>query len=310
MPKIAMWNIFSFFIEKIVGLSFKLNEGFANLNRALLSRGLVVHFKDYYGPFVSSDDIRKPLDDERNIPGLNLDIDIQKNFLSNFSYDDELLEIPTSSSQQTQYAYQNEMFGPGDSEILYGMIRYLKPDKIVEVGAGSSTLIAQQAIKKNQQELEGYVCSHVCIEPYENQWLEELGIEIIRKRVEDLPIGFFQALGKNDILFVDSSHVVKPQGDVLFEIFDVYGSIKSGVYVHVHDIFTPRDYPKKWILDDRRLWHEQYLLEAFLSFNDKFEVICALNWLWNNYPETLAKACPVLTNRIPNNPGSFWFRRL
>ena len=96
----------------------------------------------------------------------------------------------------------------------------------------------------------------------------------------------------------------------MFEVFDIYGTINSGVYFHVHDIFTPRDYPQKWVLDDRKLWHEQYLLEAFLSFNDKFEVVCALNWVWKNHPEMLAQACPVLTNRVPNNPGSFWFRRL
>jgi len=305
-----VWDLLSFFIEKIVGLSFKFKDGFSHLNKALLSRGLVVHFKNYYGPFVSPDDIRKSLDAERNIPGLNLNLDTHKEFLGNLNYDAELVELPENSDDELQYAYKKGMFGSGDAEILYGVIRHLKPTRIVEIGAGSSTLIAQQAIKKNQQEFEGYMCSHICIEPYENQWLEKLGIEIIRKRVEDLPVSFFESLGRNDVLFVDSSHVVKPQGDVLFEIFDVYGTINSGVYVHVHDIFTPRDYPQKWVLDDRRLWHEQYLLEAFLSFNDKFEVVCALNWVWKNHPEILAKACPVLTNRIPNNPGSFWFRRL
>jgi hypothetical protein len=162
----------------------------------------------------------------------------------------------------------------------------------------------------NQKEDGTYSCAHVCIEPYENPWLEKLGIEIIRKRVQDLPLTFFETLNKDDILFVDSSHVVKPQGDVLFEIFDIYGSIKSGVYIHVHDIFTPRDYPHHWVIDDRKLWHEQYILEAFLSFNSEFEIVCALNWLWRNHPEQLENACPVLTNRLPNNPGSFWFKRL
>jgi hypothetical protein len=202
------------------------------------------------------------------------------------------------------------MFGAGDAEIFYGMIRYLKPKRLIEIGAGSSTLIAQEAIRKNREEDQNYSCNHTCVEPYENPWLEELDIEIIRKKVEDLPISVFKALGKNDILFVDSSHVVRPQGDVLFEIFDVYGSIESGVYVHVHDIFTPRDYPREWVIDQRKLWHEQYILEAFLSFNSEFEVVCALNWLWQSDPQLLAQACPVLTGRVSNNPGSFWFRRV
>ena len=292
---------------KIVSFSFKFKGGFARLNDALLSRGLVIHFKNYYGPFVSPGDIRRPLDDERNIPGLDLDLNAQTSFLSRLDYGDELIELPDNGDDELQYSYRNGMFGPGDAEILYGIIRHLKPKRIVEIGAGSSTLIAQEAIRKNKQESKNYTCTHICVEPYENPWLEKLGIEVIRKKVEDLPISFFEALEENDILFVDSSHVVKPQGDVLFEVFDVYGSINSGVYVHVHDIFTPRDYPREWIVDDRKLWHEQYLLEAFLSFNDEFEIVCALNWIWKNHPELLTRACPVLTNRIPNNPGSFWF---
>ena len=305
-----MYKILSFFIDKIVGLSYKFKGGYASLNNALLKNGLVIHHKNYYGPFVSSDDLHKPLDIERNIPGLQLDLKNQLNFLKNFNYVDELMSLPNSTGSELKYAYINSMFGPGDAEILYGMIRYLKPRRLVEIGAGSSTLIAQEAIKKNQQEDQEYICSHICVEPYENKWLEHLGIEIIRKKVEELPVSFFKTLRDKDILFVDSSHVVKPQGDVLFEIFDIYGSIEPGVYIHVHDIFTPRDYPGEWIVDDRRLWHEQYILEAFLSFNTEFEVVCALNWLWKNHPELLNKACPVLTSRLSNNPGSFWFKRV
>lgn len=305
-----MWSFLSLIVDKIVGLSFKFKNGHAFLNDALLKRGVVIHCKNYYGPFVSPDDLNKPLDDERNLPGLVLDLDKQKDLLSHFNYGDELLTFPDYSDDDLQYAYTKGMFGSGDAEILYSIIRHLKPKRLIEIGAGSSTLVTQAAIKKNKEEDSDYLCSHICIEPYENQWLEKLDVEVIRKKVEDIPVSFFKTLNENDILFVDSSHVVKPQGDVLFEIFDIYGSINSGVYVHVHDIFTPRDYPKKWIIDDRRLWHEQYLLEAFLSFNSEFEIVCALNWVWKNHPELLSQSCPVLTNRMTNNPGSFWFRRL
>lgn len=305
-----MWNFLSLIVAKFVGLSFKFQGGNAKFNDALLSRGLVIHFKNYYGPFVSADEIRKSLDAERSIPGIELNYETQKRFLSNFRFGDELVEFPDYSEDELTYSFKKGQFGAGDAEILYGMIRHLKPRKIIEVGAGSSTLMAQAAIKLNQQDDSQYVCAHIIIEPYENPWLEKLGIEIIRKKIEDVPVSFFQALGENDILFIDSSHVVKPQGDVMFEVFDVYGTLNPGVYVHVHDIFTPRDYPYQWIVDERKLWHEQYLLEAFLSFNKQFEIVCALNWLSKNHPELLVEPCPVLTNRVKNNPGSFWFRRL
>lgn len=302
-------EIFELLYRKIVGLSFKFGQGFKKLNDALLSRGLVIHFKNYYGPFVSPDDIKKPLDQERAIPGLKLDIIAHEKFLRNLNFHDEIVRLPDNSDDELKYSFKKGMFGPGDSELLYSIIRYLKPKRIIEIGAGSSTLIAQEAINANKQQGGEYSCTHICVEPYENPWLEKLGIEIVRKKVEDLPVSFFKSLDENDILFVDSSHVVKPQGDVLFEIFDLYGSLNSGVYVHVHDIFTPRDYPHEWVVNDRKLWHEQYLLEAFLSFNKEFEVVCALNWVWNNHPELLNNACPVLTSRLSNNPGSFWFKR-
>ena len=61
----------------------------------------------------------------------------------------------------------------------------------------------------------------------------------------------------------------------LFEYFNVLGELPSGVLIHTHDIFTPRDYPEHWILESQLLWNEQYLLEAFLSYNSKFEVLAA-----------------------------------
>jgi hypothetical protein len=305
-----MYSALSWIIKKIVGLSHSLRGGPSFLNDALLKRELVIHHKNYHGPFVSADDLSKPLDAERIIPGLKLDLDKQRRFLSNLTYADELLALPDSDDRELKFAYTKGPFGPGDAEVLYGVIRHLKPKRLVEIGAGSSTLIAQEAIKKNHEEDRNYTCSHVCVEPYENPWLEDLGIEIIRKKVEDLSLSLFKALGENDILFIDSTHVVRPQSDVMFEVFEIYGSIESGVYIHVHDIFTPRDYPHEWVIDQRKLWHEQYLLEAFLSYNHEFEVVCALNWLWKNHPELLKQACPVLTGRVANNPGSFWFRRV
>jgi len=99
-------------------------------------------------------------------------------------------------------------------------------------------------------------------------------------------------------------------GDVEFEFLEILPVLASGVIVHVHDIFSPRDYPAKWLKEDRRFWNEQYLLEAFLSFNDRFEILCALNdQMWRG-SQAFADAFPVLAERGEMNPvGSFWFRR-
>ena len=90
--------------------------------------------------------------------------------------------------------------------------------------------------------ISAYVCEHVCIEPYGAPWSESLGITVIRKRIERIDPELFKRLGRNDILFIDSSHVIKPQGDVVFLYPTALPLLAPGVFVHAHDICTPRDY--------------------------------------------------------------------
>jgi hypothetical protein len=202
------------------------------------------------------------------------------------------------------------MFGPGDAEYLYSMVRLFKPKKIIEVGCGQSTKIIRDAVKRNTIEDSDYKCDHTCIEPYEVPWLEKLDVKVIRERVERVDPEIFQELSANDILFIDSSHVIRPQGDVLFLYLDVLPKLAPGVFIHAHDICTPRDYFPEWILNYRLLWNEQYLLEAFLSFNTSFKVTGALNWLWHNQREETHRAFPILAKVPDDDPGSFWIQRV
>jgi hypothetical protein len=201
------------------------------------------------------------------------------------------------------------MFGAGDAEYLYNMIRYFKPKLIIEIGCGQSTLMANLAIQTNKRNDPSYSCQQICVEPFEVPWLEGIGVEVRRSKVEELARSFVESLEMNDILFIDSSHVIRPQGDVLCEYLNLLGKLKPGVLVHIHDIRTPRDYLESWVISDRLMWNEQYLLEAFLCFNSAFKVIGALNWLWHNHSDKLGDACPVLTSQPNSEPGSFWIRR-
>ena len=141
-------------------------------------------------------------------------------------------------------------------------------------------------------------------------WLKELDVNLIREKVEDVDMNAFEILEENDILFIDSSHIIRPQGDVLFEFLEILPKIKKGVLVHVHDIFTPKDYPDNWILKDHRLWNEQYLLEAFLTCNSNFKIIGAVNHLHHQYSEEIHAKCPVLASQKTREPGSFWMVRV
>jgi predicted O-methyltransferase YrrM len=263
----------------------------------------------YYSPLVYESDLRVPLAKERIINGLDLNQQEQFDVLEKFDFQAELLAIPLIAVSPLAFGYGNDRFGPGDAEYLYDIIRHFKPKKILEIGSGQSTLIARLAIDANRREVHTYDCEQICVEPFEEPWLEQTGATVHRTKIEELDPAIIESLEDNDILFIDSSHVIRPQGDVTYEFLSILGSLRQGVIIHVHDIFTPRDYPEAWVLRNRRLWNEQYLLEAFLCFNSSFKVIGAVNWLWHNHPSRLTRACPVLSMH-GGEPGSFWFKRI
>lgn len=264
----------------------------------------------YYEPLFNSKYLKNSLSDDRCLPGIDLNVAEQLDLLSKFHYDLELVEFPINPTNKLEFHYNNRSFSSGDAEYFYSLIRHIKPNKIVEIGSGFSTLMAINAIRKNQSEDPTYSCEHICIEPYEMEWLKETEVKLERQLVEKVDKSLFSSLSKNDILFIDSSHVIRPQGDVLFEYLEILPILKTGVIVHIHDIFTPKDYLNQWIKNDVLFWNEQYLLEAFLSGNSDFRIIGALNFLTHHYPEELSKCCPILKKDIDKRePGSFWIVR-
>ena len=127
------------------------------------------------------------------------------------------MNFPTEKNDDLPYYYNNGFYEAGDSEYLYCFIRQIKPKRIIEIG--NSTLMARNAIRKNNLDVENYSCKHICIEPYEMPWLKDIGVELIREKVENIDLDFFQQLEENDILFIDSSHIIRAQGDVLYMNF-------------------------------------------------------------------------------------------
>ena len=259
----------------------------------------------YYDPLVNFSTTLKRADLK-----LEFRLDEQISFLKQLKFSNELKQIPSTSTNNNKFYYQNGSFEFGDAEILYSLVRLLKPKRIIEIGGGYSTLMTLQALEANRMELSSYECDFKCIEPYEQKWLKELPINLIRKRVEDIQPEFFKHISENDILFIDSSHIIRPQGDVLYEILHILPLINKGVIVHFHDIFTPDHYPAEWVNSEFRLWNEQYLLEAFLMFNDSFRILCSLNYLHKLHRPELYQACPMLAANKNSQPGSFWIKKI
>lgn len=275
---------------------------------ALMRVGVFPIRRHYYEP---SFDNRTPVTDfseNRHLPSINWNTDGQLAFLNRLRFSDELGELPQHDSGALEFSFNNGAFESGDAEYWYQVIRAVKPRRIIEIGSGKSTLMAIRAIKKNREEDNAYKPDHVCIEPYEAPWLEQLPVSVVRKKVEELDASFFKQLQENDLLFIDSSHVIRPQGDVLFEYLEVLPVLNRGVIVHIHDIFSPRNYLRQWLQDEVKLWNEQYLLEAFLSNNGCWEIIGALNYLHHNHYDKLKRVAPFLTPT--REPGSFYIRKL
>jgi predicted O-methyltransferase YrrM len=263
----------------------------------------------YYYPMINPrKHLKKSLRDDRDLPGIKMNTDEQLALLSKFRYNAELLALPFEKVNSETYYYNNGFYEAGDAEYLYSLIRHVKPKRMIEIGSGNSTLMARNAVNKNKQEDATYDCKHTCIEPFYFGWIEKLGVELKQMLVEDVDKAIFRTLEAGDILFIDSSHVIRPQGDVLVEFLEILPMLKPGVFVHVHDIFTPKDYLNEWVYG-HLMWNEQYLLEAFLSHNADFRIMGALNYLQHNHKKEVEAAFPILAKQSHKESKSFWFVR-
>ena len=206
------------------------------------------------------------------------------------AYRDELCEL--------EFDFDNYYFGGLDAAIYYALIRHLQPQRIIEIGGGFSTQLAGKALARNSK---GKL---TCIEPYPERVNGSM-VDLIQKRVEEIEVDFFLSLETNDILFIDSSHTVKFRSDVCYEFLEILPRLAPGVWVHVHDIFFPHDYPADWLINRRLALNEQYLLEAFLSFNKTFAPQLANYWLGLEHSEDVRRLWPNA-----DGASSFWMKRV
>jgi hypothetical protein len=286
-------------------------RGFRLLQRA----GVHVVPNHFYEPVPDTRSIPEEFwDSPSRLVGIDLNEPAQLSLLEEYcsrfkvEFDGFHMAEPTPTDQ---FSLANKSFGAVDAEILYCMIRRFKPSKVLEVGSGNSTLVSRDAILKNSSEM-GRQAELISIEPYPNAIIARgfPGLtRVIKAPVQIVPLSEFEALEENDILFIDSSHVLKEASDVQFEYLEVVPRLKKGVIVHFHDIFLPFPYPKSWVLDGLRFWNEQYLLQALLAFNKSFEVLWAGNYMNRAHPEALQRA--FASYKVNETvPGSFWVRRV
>lgn len=226
-------------------------------------------------------------------------------------------------NRSVQERYLNEVFAkyapelepetgesPGlslvDTAILHSMIRHHRPQKIVEIGSGYSTHITARACTMNDAEGHPSEFLTIDINPAESVKKGIPGLtQVVHQRAETIAL---DQVSDCDLLFIDSSHVVKIGGDVNYQILELVPLLKRGALVHWHDILLPGEYWEDWVKSDRYFWSEQYLLHAFLKFNSEFEIIWASRYMHLNQPKGISAVFPEFKpsgHRIT----SFWVRR-
>lgn len=298
--------------------------------RALQRLGITVTPNHYYWPVPDIGELEQrewPIYTEP--PGCNFrmrdQVRLLKEFASNYIPELAWTAAPKSGS----YHYHNGYFECGDAEIAYSMVRHWKPRRIIEIGSGYSTRVMTQALRVNL-ERDGVAGELITVDPYPERLPKDgLGdaVRVVPERVQHLDLSLFELLGPDDILFIDSSHVVAVGSDVVREYLQILPRLNPGVLVHVHDIFLPSDYPRHSVLDNLWFWSEQYLLQAFLAFNPEFEVLWAASAMQLSHAQLLERSLPNWTNSytsmpaaqrrfVPSAdgnrvwPSSFWMRRL
>lgn len=282
----------------------------------------VARTADFYSPLPVRSDLRKNRrrwDRPSEMVGVGYDLEAMKELLGQIAgeYAGEYQALPA-------YEDIKKMgYGPGftlvDAMTLYFMIRHLKPRRYVEIGSGFSTYYAWLAVTKNRE--EGSECEMTCIDPFPTGRLASLagGPKMIASRVEEVDLGFFGELSDGDVLFIDSTHVLKVDGDVAYLYLEVLPRLPPGVVVHAHDIPFPYNTPhpaEQYVF--RAKWPlyrtEAMVLQAFLSFNDSFEITLSTPMLRHICEDFLAQTLPGYTPLVVEDYdthfGSLWLRRV
>lgn len=304
-------------VSDIVQEFLKRPGGERELYKAMRERGVFVLPDHYYRPFVDPTNLPPDFWSSRSsLCGWTVDADeslswAERELNEYFQELRSFLPVNKEDKPDSRLYLINGTYMAVDAHMYYALIRHLKPKRIIEVGAGFSTLFAYEALKRGS--LFEQTQLHV-VEPYPEAIIKE-GLESVakvrREFVQNVEPAYFDQLEAGDILFIDSTHVVKEGNDVLYLYLEILPRLKPGVFVHVHDINLPEPYPSCY-LDYGWFWNEQYLLQAYLINNSKVKILWPGNYLMCEEPERMIKLFPDIKDMRAvyplSGPSAFWFQ--
>jgi len=266
----------------------------------------------FYSPIPTGADVRARLDSlpqavNDALPGVNLNTQRQGDLLRVFQafYND--LPFLEKRTADARYYFDQTVFCYADAIFLYSFLRHVQPRRIIEVGSGFSSAIMLDTVDR----FFDHSPQITLIEPFPVNLKQLLRpqdysrLTLIEEKVQRVPVERFTSLQAGDLLFIDSSHVLKCGSDVQFLMFEVLPRLPVGVFVHFHDVFDSFEYPRDWLLKGL-YWNEDYALRAFLSHNHAWEICLFGNYAVRVFREWLAEAMPLC---LKNPGGSLYIQR-
>lgn len=323
-----IWNLFkravrqTVFLPGIYNIFVKLFKNTAITGKGssiCLKNGFLAVPVNYHSPIPDIEDLkqRDVWRYKSDLIGIDFREDEQIKLLKKIglSYGEECQWPLASTSNPIDFYLTNPSFSYGCAASTYSMIRHFKPQRIIEIGSGMSSMVIAQAMQANKKQFNESSYEYVVIDPFPREFIQQSLIEMTqfkRKRVELIDTDFFSKLDHNDILFIDSGHCVKIGSDVNFLYLHVIPRLNPGVIIHIHDISLPYEYSRTYATNEafRQFWTEQYLLQSFLCFNKEFEILLAMTFLMTDHPDVFQDAFPHYNAQIHNLiSSSFWIRR-
>ena len=278
---------------------------FPSVRTQLWSRGIAAQPKGFYASLVDPADLSDGVVSPCH--GVDLNQQSHEHLLRTVfpKYQREYAALPRERAEgwesSPRFYLRNDAFVNIDALAYWAMIREYRPARVVELGSGFSTLLAAQAVATNG------VGGVTAIDPFPRAFIRhnDLGINLIRQPAELMRADELLSLAANDIVFVDSTHVVRQGGDVLWFFHDILPRLNPGVLVHVHDVHLPFDYPVELILSRNVYWTEQYLLRSHLTKNVTDRVLFGSRYAAHAFPDDTREAFPAL-DKVDG--ASFWFQ--
>lgn len=238
-----------------------------------------------------------------------IDADAMRRVFEKLSVQAARLDFPLRHTPPKRYFRDNISFGSGDALILGGIMLERRPKRIIEIGSGRSSHVMMDV---NDQFFDGAITLDF-IEPHPATFLENLGPEdpyrqrLHQQRSQEVPVEFYASLEPGDILFIDSSHVLKTASDVEDQWRRIIPALRPGVLIHIHDMMDGFEYPPEWVVTENRSWNELYLVRHVLAYSSQFRVLFFNDFFFHRNRDLTGRLMPQAQE---NGGASLWMEKI